>query len=178
VSGNNKEKLSTKASQTHPTPILTGKEINKYACTAPKYFFDFDRSKLQQVAKDEIYLANEKLLYKFISNKLVFAYDNKQQFVLNSANILIPKIDGMSIKAVMAFLNSKVMQFTYEKSFNQLKVIKSNLCKLPFPYISVEFNEKLSTLIANGEYSEIDNELYRFYNLTTSEIALVERGTK
>jgi type I restriction-modification system DNA methylase subunit len=179
VSGDNKKKLSTNQSKKYPTPILTGKEINAFTYSTPKHYFSFDRDNLQQVAKDEFYLASEKLLYKFISNKLVFAYDAKQQFVLNSANILIPQIDGMSVKTVLAFLNSKVMQFTYQKSFNQLKVIKSNLCKLPFPIITKKFDNLLSQLVAdtingNDKTKEIDNELYKFYNLTDDEIRIIK----
>jgi hypothetical protein len=176
VTGNNQERLSAKQDTAHPMPILTGKEINKYVCSVPKNFFNFDRVNLQQVAKDEIYLAKEKLLYKFISNKLVFAFDDKQSFVLNSANVLIPQIAGMSIKSVMAFLNSKIMQFAYAKSFNQLKVIKSNLCKLPFPYITSKFNDLLTNLVDNEQYERIDDELYKFYDLTTDEILLIEKG--
>jgi predicted RNA methylase len=181
VSGDNKKKLSAKQSKEYPTPILTGKEINRFNCSAPKRYFSFDRDKLQQVAKDEIYSAKEKLLYKFISDKLVFAYDDKQQFVLNSANILIPQIKGMSIKTVLAFLNSKLMQFTYQKSFNQLKVIKSNLCKLPLPIITREFDKLLTRLVddtidGRDKSQEIDDELYKFYKLTDNEIAIINGG--
>ncbi|MCL2847531.1 MAG: N-6 DNA methylase [Firmicutes bacterium] len=180
VTGDNSKKLF-KERIANRLPILTGKEIKKYQANEPKIFFIFDKKNLQQTASEDIYKAKEKLIYKFISNKLVFAYDDKQNFVLNSANILIPKIDGMSIKTVCAFLNSDTMQFIYQKSFNQIKVLKGNLCKLPFPKISKETDDLFVKTVdeqLNGEDNEdtINNEVYKIYNLTQEDIAIIKEN--
>ncbi len=97
---------------------------------ATKYL-RYDRNALQQVAPDAIYRAPEKLVYKFISDKLVFAYDASGSLFLNSANILVPAIPSMSAKAVMAFLNSTLFQFVYAKLFGKVRTRKENLIELP-----------------------------------------------
>lgn len=181
VTGDNAAKLFAERKSDCMEPILTGKEVAKYRLGKAKKYFNYDRKNLQQVAKDEIYRAPEKLIYKFISDKLVFAYDNRRQFVINSANILIPNISGMSIKTVCAFLNSEIMQFVYKKSFNQIKVIKGNLCKLPFPKIDNNLDKRLSLLVdeqINGADNEIiiNNEIYKFYNLSETEISLIRKS--
>lgn len=146
VTGNNAKMLKSV-----PEPLMekiyTGKEIQKFKLKDAQNFIFYDRSSFQQVAKDEIYRADEKLVYKFISNNLMFAYDNSSSLFLNSANILIPNIPGMSIKTVLAFLNSTLYQFIYEKLFGELKVLKGNLIELPFPKISSEINRSLSLLV-------------------------------
>ena len=146
ITGDNKNKVKTKRGR-GMEPIYTGKEIEAYTLKQPKKFIKYKRTDYQQVAKDEIYRADEKLVYKFISKNLVFAYDNSKSLFLNSANILIPRIPGMSIKTVLAFLNSELFKFLYKSLFGEIKILKGNLLELPFPAISPETDKKLTELV-------------------------------
>lgn len=180
VTGDNKNKLSSEC-LAQMEKIYTGKEIQPYVLKPAKNYILYDRSALQQVAKEEIYRASEKLVYKFISNKLVFAYDNTASLFLNSANILIPKVPSMSIKTVMAFLNSPLFQFMYIKLFGEAKILKGNLTELPFPEISETENEELTMLVDavlsgdNSKQDTIDNYIFSIYNLTEDQRAYVRR---
>lgn len=181
VTGDNKTKLSSEY-RDGMEKIYTGKEIQPYVLRPAKYFIMYNRDDLQQVAKEEIYRAPEKLVYKFISNKLVFAYDNSASLFLNSANILIPQIPSMSIKAVMAFLNSLLYQFIYIKLFGEVKVLKGNLLELPFPQISENDNRVLTAMVndmltgdVKGQES-IDNYIFTIYGLTENQKKYVRRN--
>ena len=180
VTGDNKGKLSPECS-TGMEKIYTGKEIMPYLLRPAQNYILYNRSELQQVAKEEIYRAPEKLVYKFISNKLVFAYDNSASLFLNSANILIPAIPCMSAKTVMAFLNSTLFQFMYIKLFGEVKILKGNLIELPFPEISETENEQISKLVdsvLNGDNTiieAIDNFIYAIYGLNEEQIKYVRR---
>lgn len=160
VTGNNKETLVDYCMPEYE-PIYTGKEVRRYELAAPKKYIKYDRSKFQQVAKDEIYRSSEKLIYKFISNKLVFAYDNQKRLVLNSANVLIPDIDGMSIKTVLAFLNSELYQFIYMKLFGEVKVLKGNIKAMVFPKITNQQDSKIAEIVARiiAGNIELDNNV-------------------
>lgn len=181
VTGDNKRKLSS-VCLTSMEKIYTGKDIQPYVLRPAKNYVLYDRSTFQQVAKEEIYRAPEKLVYKFISSKLVFAYDDSASLFLNSANILIPAIPSMSIKTVMAFLNSPLFQFFYKKMFGDVKVLKGNLTELPFPEISPEENEQLTVLVnevLNGNSSKqeiIENYIFSIYNLTNNQMRYVRRA--
>ena len=179
VTGDNKKKLFSE-----PLPgreaIYTGKEIQPYLLRPAKHYLCYDRSQLQQAAKDEIYRASEKLVYKFISKKLVFAYDNTGSLFLNSANILIPNIPHMSMKTVMAFLNSELYQYLYLKMFGETKILKGNLEQLPFPSISEETNAlfcALVNLILSGKGEEsgecLQSHIYHIFGLTEKQIIRV-----
>ena len=178
VTGDNKSKLF---SEYHDgmERIYTGKEIQPYVLRPAKNYILYDRANLQQVAKEEIYRAPEKLVYKFISNKLVFAYDNSASLFLNSANILIPNIPSMSIKSVMAFLNSSLFQFMYIKLFGEVKILKGNLIELPFPELSTTDNAKITSLVDellggnSAKREEIENYIFSFYGLTNEQITHV-----
>lgn len=180
VTGDNKGKLFSKC---YPgmEKIYTGKEIQPYTLKPAQNYILFDRRNLQQVAKEEIYRAPEKLVYKFISNKLVFAYDESESLFLNSANILIPSVPSMNTKTVMAFLNSTLFQFMYIKLFGEVKVLKGNLIELPFPQISKTENNKLTSLVnevLKGNISKqktIEDYIFNIYNLSSDQIAHIRR---
>ena len=134
----------------------------------------------QQVAPDLVYRAKEKLVYKFVSKNLVFAYDNQQRLFLNSANILIPKVQNHSIKTVLAFLNSKLFQYVYHTKFNELKVLKSNLLQLPFPLLGKKDKTKLEEFIndymtsKNADILEkIDDYIFKIFELSDDEIQYI-----
>ncbi len=168
VTGDNKKHLKPKQGR-GMEPIYTGKEIEAYTLKQPRYFVKYKRADYQQVAKDEIYRAEEKLVYKFISKNLVFAYDGSGSLFLNSANILIPRIPGMSIKTVLAFLNSETFKFLYKSLFGEIKILKGNLMELPFPEISPETNENLTKLVDevlkgnNKALNKIDVLIYNLF---------------
>ena len=132
VTGDNKKYLSSIKTDENEA-ILRGTDINNFIYTPQKYI-KFNPKNFQQVAPLELYRAKEKLVYKFISKEPVFAYDNKQTLTLNSCNILIPEIEGIDIKYIMAVLNSDIVRFYYKKRFNSLKILRSHLENIPIPY--------------------------------------------
>ena len=180
VTGDNKSKLK-KEKEPGAEAIYTGKDIGKYTLGKPSNFIHFDRSQLQQCAKDEYYRCEEKLVYKFISKNLCFAYDDGANLFLNSANILIPRVQGMSVKTVLAFLNSELFSYYYMKKFMDIKVLKGNLMTLPFPRISKLQNEEIARMVdhvLNGDSSyknKINDYMYALYGLSSLAINKIKQ---
>ena len=177
ITGNNAKVLKDRPRK-GLEPIFTGKDITKYGLKKASRYIKYNRADFQQCAKDEFYHAKEKLVYKFVSSRLCFTYDDKQRLFLNSANILIPEIDGMSIKTVLAFLNSELFNFLYAKRFNDIKILKGNLSSLPFPKITSEQDQQFSALVdraLSGDkdaQDEIDERIFSLYEFTPDEIDL------
>ncbi|GAA6971021.1 class I SAM-dependent methyltransferase [Helicobacter pylori] len=71
VTGNNKEKLHSKQEK-NTIPIFRGSDILKDRLKAPSQFINADLKDCQQVAPLSLYQSREKIVYKFISSKLVF----------------------------------------------------------------------------------------------------------
>ena len=178
ITGNNAKVLKDRPRQ-GLEPIFTGKDIAPYGLKKASRYIKYRRTDFQQCAKDEFYRAKEKLVYKFVSNRLCFTYDNKQRLFLNSANILIPQVDGMSIKTVLAFLNSELFNFLYAKRFNDIKILKGNLSALPFPKITADTNKQLTALVdealaGNADaQTAIDDLIYSLYEFDAEEINLI-----
>ena len=77
----------------------------------------------------------------------VFAYDDKQLLSLNSANIVIPRIEGLPIKYVLAILNSSVCTYFLVKRYNSLKILRSHLEEIPIPVVPKEQYEPIIELV-------------------------------
>lgn len=175
VTGNNREVLK-RVPETGCEAIYTGKEIEPFRLKPPQFYLCYDRSRLQQVAKEEIYRAPEKLVYRFISRRLTFAYDASQRLFLNSANILIPRIPGASAKTVAAFLNSELFQFFYSQTFSGAKTLKSDLLELPFPTLSSALNRRLERRVdsilagSSSEMETLNAEIFRLYRFNDAQI--------
>lgn len=146
VTGNNSKFISNKKSKKNEI-ILKGSDIKKYKILPSYNYIDFEPKNFQQIAPTKIYRTKEKLLYKFVSNKLIFAYDNNKTLSLNSCNILIPRIENLDIKYILAILNSRIMDFYYQKNYPSLKVLKSALEELPIPNIPKSEQQPIIKLV-------------------------------
>ena len=180
ITGNNSKVLKDRPRK-GLEPIYMGKDISKYSLKNASRYIKYNRADFQQCAKDEFYKAKEKLVYKFVSSRLCFTYDDKQRLFLNSANILIPELEGMSVKTVLAFLNSSLFNFLYVKRFNDLKILKSNLSSLPFPKITSKQDQQLAAPVdhaLNGDKDapkEIDRVIFALYGFSLEEVNLVTK---
>lgn len=183
VTGNNKDYISSIKTEKNE-PILKGSDIAKYKIKKVENYIIFEPDKFQQVAPVEFYRAKEKLFYKFISNKLIFAYDNNQKLSLNSCNILIPTFENLNIKYIMAILNSSVAQFIFQKQFNSIKVLRSHIESIPIPVCEnnlqqqiIEYVDKVCETEDDKDYKklchQIDLFVAKLYNLSMDDYRLI-----
>lgn len=161
-------------------PVLTGKELKPYIILPEKQWLDFRPDSFQQFPSNNIFDHSEKLFYKFVSKELVFSYDDKQRISLNSANVLIPNLNHMSIKASLAFLNSKVFKYIFKKKFGTFKILKGNLLELPFPILNresiIEIENLVQKILDGNEAKIVDLEaaIYKSFDLDLTEIQHIE----
>ena len=179
VTGDNK-KFILDLNEHGAEAVYRGSDVYPYYLGAPRSFVHFNPSAFQQVAQEKFFRSPEKLIYKFISKRLVFAYDDRQRLTLNSANILIPSIPGMSIKTVLAFLNSSVFQYIFKKKFATHKVLRGDLEKLPFPLIDPKLQSTIECLVdsAVGNRSApemLDELIFSAFDLSENEIAVIKQ---
>ena len=186
VTGDNKNLLS-KVQTENFEPIIKGSDISKFKIRTATNFIKFEPQNYQQVAPVEYYRTPEKLFYKFISNKLIFAYDNHQTLSLNSCNILIPKFKDLDIKYIMAVLNSSVAQFLFQKKFNSIKVLRSHLESLPLPKCDKKTQQQIINTVnkilktsnkstAHELFAELDLIISKLYNLSFEEYSLIKNS--
>ena len=186
VTGNNKEYISDIKTDDNEM-VLKGADISKYHINPTDNYIVFEPERFQQIAPTVMYRAKEKLLYRFISSQLVFAFDDKGTLSLNSCNIVIPRIEGLHIKYIMAILNSRVAQFIYKMQFNSVKVLRSHIERIPIPVVNdsiqrevIRIQEPLVCGLlgeeADKQYDLLDNYISKLYGLKQAEMDIIKQA--
>ena len=184
VTGNNKEYISTEKSINNEI-ILKGNDITRYRIKKAKNYIRFVPESFQQVAPIEMYRAKEKLLYRFISEVPVFAYDNQQTLSLNSCNILIPCLKGLEMKYILAILNSSVAAYFIAKKFNSVKLLRSHIEQIPIPFVPMDVQipiiKKVDHIMNSSEnisvlYKDLDNEVMKLFGLSKTNSYIIKNA--
>ncbi len=183
VTGDNKKYITVSKTNSNE-PIIRGADIEKYNYTVNNYI-EFIPKNFQQVAPIVNYRASEKIIYKFITNKLAFAYDNTGILTLNSCNILIPKINGLNIKYILAILNSSVAQFYFSKMYNSKKVLRSHIESIPIAVSNQNMQNEIIKIVDkiiscssdNKKYKqELDYKIAKIYGLKQNEYYKIQNS--
>ena len=158
VTGNNKKFLHEERLY-DDEPIFRGKDIIPYRLKSPEVFIKFTPDIFQQVAPVAIY-RSKKIVYKFISDKIVCALDDGQLF-LNSANMIISPDYPMEM--LVCLFNSPVYTFIYQKKFKSKKVLKQHFQNFPLPVLdsdlSGKFYEVYADILNNTKTQKAADEL-------------------
>ena len=176
VTGDNKNKVKKEKTE-GLEPVYAGKQVDPFKLQDESSYILFDPENFQPCAKEEFFRAPEKLIYRFIAKYPIVAYDDKQCLCLNSANILIPQLDTISVKSVAALLNSTLYHYYYSLKYSDIKVLKGNLQELPFPKLTKKQDEGLSALVSDIQSStfsltyqqQLDKEVYSIFGITEKE---------
>lgn len=141
VTGNNKKFVKIN-SEPGLIPVYRGSDITPNGLKKPTSFLSPDMKLYQQVAPIELYKTTPKIIYKFISKKICFNYDEKQCFILNSANMLIPnKSFPVNMKILCELFNSDFMNWIFYNIYNTHKILRADLESLPIHFQYIDTNK-------------------------------------
>jgi len=176
VTGNNKKNIFSVKTVTSE-PVFRGKDIMPFNFKVPECFIEFSPESYQQVAPIQYY-RQKKIIYRFISDRLICAIDTQNRLPLNSANIFIPKID-YPLESIVCLFNSKLYAYIFKKKFCAKKILRSHIESLPLPFISPEQHGRFYEMherFVRTEFNsrELNDFVYSIFSLNTEEILLVE----
>jgi len=175
VTGNNKEHILEKRTN-KSEPIYRGKDITPYRYLEPECFIEFQPEIYQQVAPLK-YFRTKKIVYRFISDKIVCVLDDNNSLVLNSANLFIPH--NYPMETIVCLFNSSIYTFIYRKKFHSTKVLKSHIQSMPLPNYSEADHSKFMWFyseICSGAITQddIDLEICKYFGLLTEEFNYIK----
>ncbi len=153
VTGNNDKHLK-KAGEVNCEPIYRGQDIRKFIFSEPQLFIDFQSEDFQQIAPIKYYREN-KIVYRFISDRIICALDTKKQLILNSANLFIPTLN-YPLESIVCLFNSSLYTFYYRKIFNATKVLRNHIEALPLPEFSEDIHNQLNEFYHRATLNTID----------------------
>lgn len=173
VTGDNRRFLSD-TPEPGAEPILRGSDIHPFSIGAPHRFLRLGIGKFQQAAPLSFYRTPGKLVYRFISDRPVFALDREGILTLNSANLLLPRLPGVTAEAIAALFNSTLFGYVFRRRFATHKVLRGDLEELPIPQAEPAVFARLGELaVSAGNLPEIDRIVFELFHLTEEERALV-----
>jgi len=177
VTGNNAKYLLQQR-EAGSEPILRGSDIEQFRIKGASSYIRFALERYQQIAPVALYRAPEKLLYRFVGGQPVFAYDDRQTLTLNSCNIVIPAVEGMDMRYIMAVFNSSVIEFWHRRVNHSMKLLRAHIEGFPIPVAAQEQQREIIRMVERmvaGEpiRSELDARVAELFGLTDAEYALV-----
>ena len=167
--------------------VLRGADLYKFKYRPSDCCLAFQPELFQQAAPAFCYRAKEKLLYRFVCSQLVFAYDDAQTLSLNSCNLLIPEIEGLGMKYILAVLNARAAQFYFKKKFRSMKVLRSQIEEIPIPFVEKERQDKIVGLVdiilkasdaaaVAGGYEALEEEVSKLYGLSAEDCRIIQKS--
>lgn len=173
VTGDNRRFLSD-APEPGAEPILRGSDIHPFQIGEPRRFLRLGIGKFQQAAPLSFYRTPGKLIYRFISDRPVFALDRQGVLTLNSANLLIPWLPGVTAEAIAALFNSSLIGYVFRRRFATHKVLRGDLEELPIPEAEpAEFARLGELAVSAGNLPEIDRIVFDLFHLSEEERARI-----
>lgn len=188
ITGNNKKFLSSKKINKKYKKILKGRDINKYNYQFSDNYILFEPEKLWSNTNTDYFYQDEKIISRETSDKLIGAYDTNKMLTLDSTHIHFLINDKFYLKYILALFNSKLINYLYQifvnenkRTFAQVKIVILKM--LPIKEIPKSeqqiFVNKIDEILEQKTNitkleTEIDQLIYKIYNLTTDEIKTIE----
>ncbi len=204
ITGDNDKFIVKKKSHALHEPILRGRDINKYCYSFDENFVLFDPKKLWSNTNEKMFRVKEKIINRQTGSQLIGAYDNKGYFSLDSTHVQVLVDQNYSIKFILAFFNSKLLNYYYNNRVNesgrvfaQVKIVVLKILPIKMATASeqapfIEIVDKILAITKSSDYLEnsvkqkqvkeyegrIDRMIYKLYELTPEEIEIVENSIK
>lgn len=195
----NKDEVVSNTPKDNWKPFLEGKEIGSYYIKEVKQWLNYEPKLLHRARTKDVFETPEKILIQRItggSKPLKAAYDNQGLYNKESINNIILKEDSpVKTKFILALLNSKLINWFYTIQFTNESNLTVNLSKTYLSQIPISLpkneddfisivDEILSIKKVNnladtqGLESQLDQLIYKLYDLTDKEIENIEESVK
>lgn len=193
-----KEYISDKPINELYKPLIEGKDIKRYKINFANKFILYDRKKLYRARDESLFLKPEKLITQRIGGgkyPLIVGYDNQRYYTFNSTNSIFIREDSpVSLKYILALLNSKLLNWFYIVQFTNRSTLTVNISKTfleKLPVIIPDNESKIVNLVdkilkekmgAGNDTStlelEIDELVMNLYGLTDDEKEVIRNSIK
>lgn len=170
--------------------ILLGKDVNRYTIQYSGSHINFIPKEMKSNANESLY-RKPKILMRRTGNSIIASIDFKKRLALKNLYLIIPE-DENNIYSILGQLNSSLFAYYHitktsgeNKAFAQFPghYVEDLPCKFD-KSISKKISDLVEKLIllkeSEPDYNsknietEIDNLVYKLYDLTTGEIKIIE----
>jgi len=119
IVGDEKRYITNSALSSKHKKVLRGRDIGRYAVHWDNNFVYYDRKVLTRAREQRIFDCDRKILTQHVSGKIIAALDEERYYALQTINLVLIKENALvDIKYLLGLLNSKLLNFYYDKYFN------------------------------------------------------------
>ena len=165
IVGDEKRYITKKPNSPKYKKVLRGRDIGKYALNWNGEYVLYEREILVRAREQRIFEQKQKILTQHVSGKIVATLDEENYFALQTINLVLAKErTKLSLKYILALLNSSLLNFYYDKYFNMgseftTAVSTENLDTLPIH--NIDFSDKLEKKVHDEIVTKV-NEMLSF----------------
>jgi len=193
-----KEQIKKEKVNSSYKPILIPDDVWKYGIKFNNRFFPLPKQSTEKYQKEKLLII--RIRNTRLDDRIIATYDNSGLYCLKTLQIInLKNGSNLNLKYILALLNSKVMNFyckhylsddINKKYIEGLKIIiddNSKIIKLVDKLIDLNkhlsnFNDKKTSETARLEQEiseaekEIDNEVYKIYEIDETEKKIIEQA--
>lgn len=146
--------------------LLDGRNINKYKIEWDGIYLDYDLSRIHSCKRKDIFETKEKLFFRRVSKNLIFTYDDKQFYSLNTIVVVNKKQNCKdNLKVLLAIFNSDILNYIYQKQYKSTKKVFSEIQarsvkELPIPVIDIKAEKALLLISSIQIYKNINEKIF------------------
>lgn len=162
-------------------PFLVGKDISRYKIDYKGKWICYDRTRLHRARPEEVFLSN-KILVQRISGgdrPLVAALDRGKYYTFASINnIVLKKEAPVSIKYVLALINSNILNWYYSVNFSNRSELTVNISKTflqELPIKLIDHNKQQQVIDLVDKIMLLKEKSGNQANISTLEQSINER---
>ena len=168
-------------------PVVDGVNVKRYQLIPSSEFVCFDKNAIKSGGNQTVY-ERERILVRQIGAFPEGALCPSGVYTLNTIYNVFLKNQRLSLRYLLAVLNSKVVRYYWLEKFSDSKktfpkIKKRPLESIPIVDVSLEDQKKISEIVdkmVNGdsEWEEYINVLlYHLYNLTYDDVLIIDPAT-
>jgi len=181
--------------------LITGSDVKKWAISKVSYI---SNNTAYQFQKDEYHFKGERVLIRETGSKLTAIFLDSKLLCNRSLYSIKIKACAIKPKYLAAILNSRVIQFYYQSKFKsetelfpkiriaQVKLLPIKMINEKMQQIYITIVDKILSIIKDEDYLEnpakqanvkeyehqIDQMVYKLYDLTEEEMKIIEGENK
>ncbi len=192
--------------------MISGRDISRYSLSWPGEWITYDKQLVDSykdrgrtLPEETIFKENKILVQRTrrgMARKLICTLDTEEYYNLNRLSNIVIKDNTFHIKYCLGILNSSLMDYYFQKKFNEYEVKPAHLRQLPIKKLILSSQQTMVKLVdkilelkqklkklgdkVTDERKQVESEIektdrqidelvYKLYGLTEEEIKIVEK---
>lgn len=183
-----------KVASNYKKVLIGGKNITRYGLEWDGTYLNYTPEAIHSCKREDIFLSDEKILFRRVSENIIATIDTQKYYGLHTLVVINKKEKSpVSLKVLVALLNSNVLNYFFKKVFSSTKKVFSEIgakqiellpIKTPDAYTNKKIEDLVNKAIGikqvdfNADVSDVEVELnnliYNVYDLSNDDIIIIE----